>query len=326
MKLSEKTQATADEIRTLALQSKQCLVTVHQDPDADAIGSAIAWAHLLRQFGCNVTVWAEDPLDDYLLCLPGAETVSQHIDMSVNYDSIWVLDNTSIERIRGFELLVPMLSAVPVVNIDHHRDNTMFGTYNIVEDISSVGELVTWIARRWNIPLPPGIAACLYAAIACDTGRFLYSNTTASTFEAASFLIAQGVDPSEWGTRLFESLPAQAMVTLNSALHNLVIDFEHRFAYTTLPLGAGPDLVKPIDFIRQIKEADVFAVFREEADHSVRINLRSKGPVIVSRVAHQFGGGGHPKAAGIRLSGPLDYAVARVVAAVLDEINDVANH
>lgn len=313
MRLSDKTLKAVEALPPVIAGTRRALITVHRDPDTDAVGSALAWAAFLSQSGIDVTIWAADPLEPYLKWLPGVDRVQTDFDESVDYDSIWFLDCASMERVRHYERLLPWVGKRPIINIDHHADNSLFGDHILVETISSVGEFLVAIAERLKFQITPEVATCLYAAISFDTGRFLYSNTTAQTFEAAAALVRTGIDPGDLGRRMFESVPASGFEVLNIALSRLVIEPERRLAYTSLPKGTGPDTIKVVDFVRQLEGADVVVVFREQDDGIIRVNLRSKGDGVVNTVAHHFGGGGHAKAAGITLSGPLDTAMAAVL-------------
>jgi len=316
MKLSEKTTRAIEAIRPLLSGSQRALLTVHRDPDMDAIGSALAWAEVLRHFGVQVDVWAADPLDEYLMVLPGAHDVISILDLTLPYDAVWILDSASFERVRHSEQLLPLQGRIPFINIDHHADNTLFGDHLMVQTVSSVGEFLYWIIQYLGVPITLEMATCLYAAICFDTGRFLYSNTEASTFQAAAGLVACGVDPGRLGVLLFESMPVVAFYVLQLALSRMVVDSKLGLVYTSLPKEAPEEVIKVVDFIRQIREAQVIVVFREQANGSVRVNLRSKGDTIVNTIAHQFGGGGHPKAAGVMMDGPLDYAITQVIEVV----------
>ncbi len=321
MRLSDKTRKAVEALLPVIAGTRRALITVHRDPDTDAIGSALAWAGFLSQRGIESTIWAADPLEPYLRWLPGVPRVQTDFDSSVDYDSIWFLDCASMERVRQYERLLPWVGKRPIINIDHHEDNSRFGDHIVVETISSVGEFLVGIAEILNFQITPEIATCLYAAISFDTGRFLYSNTTAHTFDAAATLVRTGISPGELGTQMFESVPAAGFAVLNLALSRMVIEPERRLAYTSLPKGTGPESIKVVDFVRQLEGADVVVVFREQDDGIVRVNLRSKGDVVVNTVAHYFGGGGHAKAAGITLPGPLDTVMVSVLARLRETLD-----
>lgn len=322
MKLSEKTREDIEALRPLIASSGRCLITVHRNPDTDAIGSALAWAMAMESLGISTHIWAADPLEAYLSFLPQCNRVRSTVDPGQTFDLIWALDCASFERIQQFEQLNSYIqNGVPLVNIDHHADNTLFGDYSVVTTISSVGELLVEILNQLEIPISVTMAECLYAAISFDTGRFLYSNTTRSTFAAVAQLVDLGVNPGDMGRKMFESVPVDGFKVLNLALSRMVFDHGRRLLYTSLPRNAGEESIKVVDFIRQVDGADIVCVFKELEDHTVRVNLRSKCEVSVNTIAHVFGGGGHNKAAGITMDGPLDDAIERVVSqvnAVLD--------
>ncbi|NBV82790.1 bifunctional oligoribonuclease/PAP phosphatase NrnA [bacterium] len=316
MRLSAKTTTAVEALRRLISGSRRPLITVHRDPDTDAIGSALAWAELLKQTGAQPTIWVADELDAYLRWLPGVDAIQRDWDDAASYDAIWVLDCSNLERVRQHERITGWQGRCPIVNIDHHADNSLFGDVVVVDVISSVGEFLVWIAEQLALPVTPTIATCLYAAICFDTGRFLYSNTTAQTLEAAAILVRTGINPGDLGRQMFESVPSAALSVLNVALSRMVIEPERRLAYTSLPADVGVETIKAVDFIRQIEDADIVVVFRDQGDGTIRVNLRSKRDIAVNTIAHQFGGGGHAKASGIKMVGSLETVMDKVLFAV----------
>ncbi|MEK7298821.1 MAG: DHHA1 domain-containing protein, partial [Candidatus Margulisiibacteriota bacterium] len=205
---------------------------------------------------------------------------------------------------------------LPILNIDHHPDNSAFGHFNwILPQLSSTGEMLyQWLAASGDA-ISADIATCLLAAISFDTGRFLYSNTTADTLAAAADLMSRGADHARIMEGLYEQKPIEALNWIKVGLDHLVVDWSLKYAYTVLPgcpASMGRDV---IDFVRTLTGIEVFLVFREN-DGKIKVNVRSKSIVDVSAFAHQFGGGGHVRASGISLSGDLGQSVATVIGAL----------
>jgi phosphoesterase RecJ-like protein len=168
------------------------------------------------------------------------------------------------------------------------------------------------------------MAENLFAAISTDTGSFQYSQTTDRTYEIAAELIRKGVRVSDISQRLYESYPKRRIELLKSVLNELRFSSEDRVASFTLTrsaaeeLGAIPDDTEGlIDTIRAVEGVIIAIFFEELSDGRVRVSLRSKDArADVCRIASAFGGGGHTMAAGIRMTGPMDTARARVLDAV----------
>jgi len=292
--------------------SRTHLVTTHRDPDMDAVGSMMGWMGVLQGAGYEVDGWMAEAVPLWLHLLPGVDAISTHIPRD-QYDMIWVLDCAGINRVAQWETLQAINGVV--VNVDHHIDNTGFGTYALCEPVSSVGEWLTRIAQQWSLGVSPTTATWWMGAIVGDTGRFLFSNTTAHTLAAMQWLCEQGGDMPMVTQWLDESLTTEGLDALRQALNGAVIDGSGRMALVVLPPGMEEG-VAVIRVLRQVRSIEVVAVFRALPSGGVRVNLRSKHQVAVNQIAHRWGGGGHARAAGVTLDMPMDEAVAVVRQAV----------
>ena len=282
--------------------TQQALITVHEFPDLDAVGAALALYLYLKSKHKEVTIWIAQPLDDTFDFLPCVDVVVQQIPRDFVFDTIFVLDCSNTDRVRHFSKLP--ISDQLIVNIDHHPDNEMFGDINYVKIVSSVGEILADLFITNQFTLTPEIATCLYAAVVFDTGRFAYSNVTAHTFKIASNLISAGANVSEINSAIEENKSQDDLIYLKSAIDALSIDSDYRIAYTSVTVRKCQKIIV-IDFIRQLADIDVFLVFQVLNDNLIKVNLRSKTDFDVSAFSKQFGGGGHRKAAGILYKGSL---------------------
>lgn len=315
-------QDLCQQFLTLVTKAKGIVILTHRDPDFDAIGSVLALHSQLQSHGFRSAIWAMDEISDQFSFLPGIKGISSHLPDDFSFDTLIVMDATDLSRVRQFKALGADPRSVTVINIDHHSDNTLFGDLNIVEHISSVGELFFNICCALQWPLTTEEATCLYAAIAFDTGRFLYSNTTAQTFEVASDLVQLGADPYVIGQRLYENQSVSTFTLLQYVLQHLYYEDKYRYVYTKLPKQFAKVEFKVIDFIRQLKEYAVAIVFQELETKAVKVNLRSKNEFNVARFAKKFGGGGHPQAAGILINGTLDEVSHQVIKALNADLLD----
>jgi phosphoesterase RecJ-like protein len=195
---------------------------------------------------------------------------------------------------------------------------------NVVDpDAAASGWVVHRLIDELDLPLDRDAAVCLYAAIVCDTGRFQYDTTTPAVFDLASRLTEFDVPVARLSRCLFEEHRFQYLRLLGEALANAELVREQQFVWTavTQEMLQDHDVTMDeveglIDILRRTQEAEVTCVLKEEADHSVRVSLRSLGAVDVCRIAEAHGGGGHRLAAGFTSELDVPTTVARIRAAL----------
>jgi phosphoesterase RecJ-like protein len=172
--------------------------------------------------------------------------------------------------------------------------------------------------------LTAGIATNLFTAIHTDTGSFRYSNTTAETFEIAAALVAAGAPPALVSDHLYERRRAEALRWLGESLRRIEVSADGRVAWLALPSGVVPESFveaeELVNYPRSIDSVRVACFLRQLGDN-VKVSLRGKGDVDVSRIAARFGGGGHPNAAGCTIPGALPEVTRVVLAAVRDGVD-----
>lgn len=299
---------------------EKLLLVVHLDPDFDAIGSVLALSLALEMRGIVHEVWIPDNVGDAYSFLPGHDKITQVIPKDFDYSAVVALDCSNEFRITDSKKL---LRCEQVINIDHHGDNSRFGTINFVPRISSVGELLVGLFEDWDWEITPDMATCLYAAIVFDTGQFKYQSVTPLTLTRAASLLALGVDHADISLRIFDSKPKRYFDQVKEVLEHLVVDETYKIAYTFLPncqKAEGHDL---IDFLRQVQNVEVYILFRAYERGLVKVSLRSKCGFHVSHFSKQFDGGGHQMAAGIRFqNAKLPEVVDKVISALKIEMAD----
>lgn len=301
------------------------LITGHRNPDGDAIGSALALQGLMRRMGKDATVIVRDPFHRSLHHLPGASEVVIADALPSDYpgyDGLFTMECPEPER-TGYPILPG-----PVVNIDHHLGNTMYGEINYVDlDAPSVGEMVLQLNRReLGLPVDEAVAAAMYVSLASDTGFFRYSNTTLRTFDAAREMVAAGADPGQTSLWLNESSSLGSIRLLGMCLNTLWISEDGRIATMDLPrrffaeAGAeAEDSEGLVNWGRTIDGVLVSALFKE-AQGGTRVSMRAKPGVDVQAVAATFGGGGHKAASGCFVPLPLEGAKSRIVEMLRDAV------
>jgi phosphoesterase RecJ-like protein len=318
--------AAAAEVAERIRGGRNFLITSHRNPDGDALGSGLALQGLIRAMGKSARVQVRDGFGKALHNIPGANEVEVTDHLPVDYprglDAVFTMECPEVER-TGYGVLPG-----PVVNIDHHLGNTMYGEVNYLDlDAPSVGEMVMQLNRRHlGVPLSRDVAIALYVSLATDTGFFRYHNTTLRAFEAAEELVRAGVVPGDVSLWINESSPAGAIKLLGLCLSTLELTAEGRIATTVLPkrffdeAGASPEDTEGIvNYGRTIDSVVVSALLKEIDDKSTRVSMRAKPGYDVQKVASMFGGGGHAAASGCTIPLPLAEAKERLIS-ILREI------
>jgi phosphoesterase RecJ-like protein len=303
--------ATTDLDRAVdALRSgDRFLLTAHESPDGDALGSLLAMHHILGQLGKDSVMFLdakEFPLPVEYRFLP-LEEVFHEPPADVVDRTLVFLDCGNIDRMP-VEFL--QRDGARVLNIDHHHDNTRFGSINVVDtDAACTAEIVLELAKRLGVEITPEIASALYVGLITDTGKFMYENTRPAAHRMAAELIEAGVDVNDTYRRLYERIPLEKLRLISRALESIERFDEGRLAVTYISdadyeaTGAGEVLTEGIiDFVRALEGTAVAAVIRDKTDggrSARKVSLRSTdGAVDVSAIARIHGGGGHRRAAG----------------------------
>jgi phosphoesterase RecJ-like protein len=327
--MTNKTTDPEDAARQVAeriITGRNFLITSHRNPDGDALGSGIALQKLIRKLGKKADVVVRDGFATPLRNIPGAGevTVSDSLPAGYpsQYDALFTMECPEVER-TGYPILPG-----PVVNIDHHLGNTMYGEINYLDlEAPSVGEMVLQINRRYlKVPLDPDIATAMYVSLATDTGFFRYHNTTLRTFEAAEELVRAGAVPGDVSLWINESNSAGAIKLLGLCLTTLEITSDGKIATVELPnrffavAGATPEDTEGIvNYGRSIEGVMVSALLKEADDNTTRVSLRAKPGPDVQAVAAMFGGGGHKAASGCTIPLPLAEAKKKLLS-ILSQI------
>jgi bifunctional oligoribonuclease and PAP phosphatase NrnA len=285
-------------------------ITSHIRPDGDSLGSSLALCWILRGLGKDAEVIMCDTVPHAYSRLPGAEAVRVVSDIDREYDAVFVIECSDVTR-PG----LPSLKDQFVVNIDHHSTTVLFGSLNWIDSTAAaVGEMIYNLAKAIGARVTPEVASCVYAALLTDTGSFHFSNTTERTFKIASELVRHGAQPAKLSQAIFYNYPYAKVQLTGAVLSTMQRDESGRIAWITMSrealesTGASEDDSDGIiTYPLTIGEVEAVAFFREVADSTYRISLRSKNRVNVARVAETFGGGGHANAAGFTLQ--ADYGV-----------------
>ena len=304
---SERDEALAQTVEAL-LEGDRFLLTAHEGPDGDALGSLLAMHGILEQLGKDSVMFLaskEFPLPVEYRFLP-LEEVFHEAPADVADRTVVFLDCGNIDRMPVDWL---QEHSGRVLNIDHHHDNTRFGDVNLVDvEASSTAEIVHRLGRELGARLTPEIASALYVGLVTDTGRFMYENTNVGAHRMAAELIEAGVDVQDIYRRLYERVPLEKLKLISRALEKVERRPDCALAVTYIAAedyaatGATEVLTEGvIDFVRAIEGTEVAAVVRDKTDDvraARKVSLRSTGSIDVSAIAREQGGGGHQRAAG----------------------------
>jgi bifunctional oligoribonuclease and PAP phosphatase NrnA len=304
-------------------------VAGHMRPDGDCIGSQLGLAMALRSESKQVVCWNEDPVPQKYAFLDAQDWLEQPKPDCV-FDCVIAVDSASYERLGRVGELIKARQLL--INIDHHASNTRFGDINwVMPRAPSTGELIYQLLRQARWPITPPIADCLFTAVSTDTGSFQYATTRPTSYHVAGELVKRGANLERICHEVYQSFPLSRVRLLQRVYNRFRLTADNRIAYFWLKQvdyarsGAGPaDSEGLIDHLRAIEPVVVACVFEEVEPELIRVSLRSKTTAVdVNKVAAQFGGGGHPAAAGARIRGrPL--AVQRKIIAALKRALDQA--
>ena len=291
-------------------RGRKFLLTTHQNPDGDALGSLLGMHELLQTLGKDSIMFlAADQfplpyeyqhmaLDEVVSTPPG--DVGERVAV--------FLDCGNINRMPVDFLLE---EGVHIVNIDHHHDNTRFGTVNLVmPTVSCAAEIVFRLAKAMDVEVSGTMAEALYIGLITDTGRFMYENTTPEAHLMAADLVGSGVLAHEVYRQIYEGLPERRLLLLGRALSRLkryddgLLTLTHLELDDFLETGSDEsDSEGIVDYFRAVGGTAVGALLRarlgDGTPGSHKVSLRATDDrVDVSVIARSFGGGGHRQAAG----------------------------
>jgi len=312
-------------VRDALLAARRAVLTTHLNADGDGAGSEAAVLSWMRANGTEAWIVNPTPFPDPFRFLlenedwaldagsRAARDVCDQADLAV------VLDTGEVPRIGRVRSLIRELTTAV---IDHHPPGEQpIGGISLRDPgACATGELVYDILTATDGPWTPSALDGMYIAILTDTGSFRFGNATPGSHRVVADLIERGVDPEAMYERAYGAAPLRRFKLLERALATLDFDDEAGVAWMIISgeaiksVGAeAEDFEGMVDVPRGISGAQVGLLFRPTATGEVKVSLRSNGPVDVNELARRFGGGGHVKASGAVLAGPMEEAVRKVV-------------
>ena len=318
------------EIRAIIEGSEHIVCLAHKDADADSLGSALAFAAALRLMGKTPHPVVPEPRPYLLEYLPGFDTLEAAPE---RIDAVFTFDCATTGRFGDKQVLVQG-QGLPVVNVDHHMSNTLYGTVNLIQpEASASGQVVFRLLNALGLPIPPDAATNLYAALLTDTGGFRHENTTPKALEDAARLARLGADPGRIATQVYKMRPETTLKLSGLALATMRIELQGRLAWAKVTRRmlreAGAVMAESegiIDTLNSIAGLELAILFKEVSSDLTKISVRSRGAVDAAALCATFGGGGHIRAAGAEIQKPMEEAVRLVLTAAKEAIGAASSN
>jgi phosphoesterase RecJ-like protein len=316
--LMRKEVAALKEITEKIKAAHKIIILTHVSPDPDALCSSFALCNALCGIGKAATVLLCEELAKSLQYIGGDYSVYSATER-YEADLIICVDCGDLGRLDCARSIVDG-NQNSVINIDHHKDNTYFGTVNFVcPNAAATGELIFRLIREWKTDLTQTEARWLYTAISADTGGFRYSNTTPETMRIAADLMEYEFDFREISKELFETVDYNLLKLKARVMEQVVLSPNGQIAYVSISDELlrqfdvkEEDAYSMVDIARSIRGVEI-AFSLKERNHCIKISLRSEKKADVGKIANYFGGGGHMRAAGITMSDVTMEEAARLV-------------
>ncbi len=312
-------------LKPLLAAHQTFLITSHVRPDADAIGSELGLAEVLKALGKSTRIINTSPTPPNLRFLDPAGEVLQ-LGVSATVEDIRSAEVQIIVDTSAWQQLSDVGKAMrdstaPRLVIDHHVSSDDLKAITLKDTTrEATGSLIYELAGELGVRPNALAAQALFAAIATDTGWFRFPATTGETYRVIGELIGCGAVPHAIYRELYEQGTLARVRLAGRVLSRVALDLEGRLAYTSVnwsdfeELGAvSSDTEDLVNECLKIAGTQVAFIAIEQANKQVKVSLRSRTTVNVAAVAEQFGGGGHKQAAGVTLPGPLTQAIEQAL-------------
>lgn len=306
---------------------KRFLITAHVGLEGDAIGSELGLALLLKAKGKSAVIINEDDVPKNYGFLNNRSLIKPLGAKIKHPEATFILDCSELSRCGKVVKIIP--KGLPLIAVDHHISNTQFADINWVKpQSSSTGEMIYELYKAMGVPFEPRSALCLYTAIMTDTGSFRYATTSYKTHQAAAELLKFNIFAEKVYQSVYQSNSYSDVLLLKKALNSLEIDSNGRIAWLKINKDYSDSQTQTdqtdsiLDFARRIKGIEVCFLLKKTKDkRSIRVNLRSRGKIDVSKIAQYFGGGGHKNASGCTIKGAFPIVENKVLSRIKQEFN-----
>ncbi|MCB9798926.1 bifunctional oligoribonuclease/PAP phosphatase NrnA [Candidatus Nomurabacteria bacterium] len=314
--------ATQKQIFLAIEQAKNILIVPHKDPDPDTLGAALALHEHITSCSKQARIFNLTGASKKFHFLPHYNQISSDpvVWEDTSIDLIIVLDSGDLD----YAGILPMMETITfrpqIVNIDHHKTNAFFGDINLVNlESSSTSEILYFLFRHNRVSITPTMATNLIAGIMYDTDNFTNAATKYTSLFATSDLVKHGGRFHFIKEHLYRDKSVDILKLWGEILGRLQHNTKHDIVYTFITLRdlnhhsvSEDDLRGFSNFLSNIKEGSGAIFFKEKPDGNIRVSMRTTYDHIdMSAIAEHFGGGGHKKACGFELEGPIDTAFER---------------
>lgn len=323
------TRGSLAEIVEALRAGRSFVVTSHDHPDGDAVGSALAMTHLLRALGkTDIHCVLSGPVPRIYQWLPGADCVTLAEAGVPACDTLVVVDVAQRERFE--EVARRVNTGAKAVVVDHHPEPVPYGDVVFIDSTyAAVGEILVALFEAADTPLTRDAATCAYVAQTTDTGGFRFSNTSARSHRIAARLLDTGLDVADISRRVFDEMSLPKAMLLEKVLARRVLCMEGRVAYAEMSArdmaeagASDEDVDGLVNYLRNLAGVEVSILFRELETHKTKVSVRSFDAVNAGTFLEQFGGGGHRAAAGATVPLPMHEVrdvVLRALTSVLEK-------
>jgi len=308
-------EAIAERIR----EARTIAVVSHVNPDGDTIGSATAMRLILLALDKEVTLFCDGKVPDQLSFLPGHDLFRVPDGSEGPFDLMLAVDVSDIKRLGSCTGL--MGKSVHTAQIDHHPTNPLYVEVNSVDGEAPANcILIRELMKTLGVPLTRDIAICLYTGISTDTGNFAFGSTNAEAFRIMSELMDHDLPLAKLNRILFRVKSREQIKLLGKALESLTFRGDGKIAVMKLTqddfdacgaLSEHADTI--VNYGLDTRNTEMALLGREAENGQIKFSLRAREPFRVDDIAGQFGGGGHPQASGITMTGTLDECVEKVL-------------
>jgi phosphoesterase RecJ-like protein len=267
--------------------------------------------------GKRCSLACADPIPETLCFLPGVQEFGQ--PEITGEDLIIAVDDSDPGRFGKTYEHLPS-HGIPMLNIDHHITNSMFGTVNVVRtEAAATAEVVFDLLQDWQFPLDPLLATYLLTGIVTDTRSFTISSTSPRTLDIAAQLMRAGASLTDINENAFKKKDLATLRLWGRVLDQMQLDGPLVWSTNTLEMqhqaqARSDDGDGIVNLLATAREAKAAIIFKENEEGQVDVSIRSRPGVDISPIAIYFGGGGHAQASGTVLSGGLDQVIPTVLA------------
>ncbi len=302
------------EIQLEVKKAKNVLIISHRKPDGDTLGAAIALKIWLGDMGKDVDLACVDKPAESFSFLPFMDEYRQEFEIH-DYDLIFIVD-AGASYMTDFEKKYPNLftAGVPIINIDHHASNDFFGKINLVDPVAASATVIIYrMFEFFGMDIDSDIATALLTGIYNDTGSFMHSNTDQEVYMIASKLMALGAKVADISSAMFNTKPVSTLRLWGRVLESayktnedIVLSVIKEEDYEMTDSGPS-ELSGVIDYLNMVPSNMFTMLLTEDRKGQLKASMRTRrADLDLSKIAANFGGGGHPRASGFTMKGTVD--------------------